>query len=99
MLLHLDFVLVLVLIGGQLGDLLLPFDTVETSLESVRLVSAGLFEALDARLPLELLAIDLKHDLTKALVRLIAILLGLAQLLVLGIEDVLLVLERFLQLL
>ena len=90
LLLHLDFILVLILVGSQLSNSLLSIDTLNTSLESVLLVGARLLEALDSRLSLERLTIDLEHDLAKALICLVARLLRFAQLLVLSIKDFLL---------
>ena len=90
LLLHLDFILVLILVGSQLSNSLLSIDTLNTSLESVLLVGARLLEALDSRLSHELLTIDLEHDLAKALICLVARLLRFAQLLVLSIKDFLL---------
>jgi len=90
LLLHLDFILVLILVSSQLSNSLLSSDTLNTSLESVLLVGTRLLEALDSRLSLELLTIDLEHDLAKALVCLVTRLLRLAQLLVLSIKDFLL---------
>ena len=81
LLLHLDLVLVLILIGSQLGDLLLSVDALNTALQRILLVNARLIEGLNSVLTLDLLRVNLQHDLAQSLISLIALLLGHAQLL------------------
>ena len=99
LLLHFDLILILVLVGRQLCNLLLSIDTLDAALQCVLFVSARLLKSFDPMLPLDLLGVNVEHDLAQSHVRLVALLLRHTELLILRIRDRLLRLERRLHLL
>ena len=93
LLLHLDLVLVLVFIGGQLSDGLLALAALKAVLDEGFSVRAGLLQDMHALLSLALVHLDLNHDLAQHQVGLVPRLLGLPALLDFAFEDALLLLQ------
>lgn len=93
LLLHLDLVLVLVFIRGQLGDGLLALAALQTILDEGFSVRAGLLQDVHALLSLALVHLNLNHDLPQHQVGLVPRLLGLPALVDLAFQDALLLLK------
>ena len=93
LLLHFDFVLVLVFVCGKLSNLLLSVRANDATLNGSFFVGMGLLKDLDSLLAFALVHLNLDHYLSEHQIGLVSLLLRFAALLNLVVQKRLLALE------